>query len=97
MLITSRKGIMSIRSSDTANFISSTLELLAHAGIIHQLTIYFVFPKLSIAEYSMIYTGNRHRDNPWDVSWWNISPNYCFKFILLSKMNLTMHSAGYVL
>ena len=45
------------------NFISSshyqTLELLAHAGIIHQLTVFFAFPNLSIGEYSMRNTGNR--------------------------------------
>lgn len=36
-----------------------TEELLAHAGINHQLAIYWSFPHLSIKEYSMRSTGNR--------------------------------------
>ena len=47
----------------TDHFISRshyiTEELLAHAGICHQLTLYHSFPQLPISEYSMRNTGNR--------------------------------------
>lgn len=45
------------------NFISRshylTLELLGHAGILHQLVLYLAFPDLDIKEYSLRNTGNR--------------------------------------
>ena len=45
------------------NFISRshylTLELLGHAGILHQLVLYLSFPDLDIKEYSLRNTGNR--------------------------------------
>ena len=47
----------------TNHFISQshylTEELLVHAGINHQLAIYWSFPHLSIKEYSIRNTGNR--------------------------------------
>ena len=47
----------------TDNFISRshylTEELLVHAGINHQLALYWCFPHLPIKEYSMRNTGNR--------------------------------------
>lgn len=47
----------------TNNFISPshyiTIELLAHAGILHQLSLFQCFPDLPLAEYSMRHTGNR--------------------------------------
>ena len=46
----------------TDNFISRshylTLELMAHAGILHQSALYMCFPNLSLKEYSMRNTGN---------------------------------------
>lgn len=35
-----------------------TLELLAHAGILHQLTLFLCFPDLLLKEYSLRHTGN---------------------------------------
>lgn len=47
----------------TDNFISRahyiTLELLGHAGILHQLAMYRYFPDLDYKEYSLRNTGNR--------------------------------------
>ena len=47
----------------SSNFISRshyiTEELLVHAGINHQLSLYYAFPHLSLADYSMRHTGNR--------------------------------------
>ena len=47
----------------TKNFISPshyiTLELLAHAGILHQLALFLCFPGLPLEEYSLRHTGNR--------------------------------------
>ena len=47
----------------TDNFISRshyvTEELLAHAGILHQLALFFCFPDLDFNQYSLRNTGNR--------------------------------------
>ena len=47
----------------TTNFISRshyiTEELLVHAGILHQLSLYLCFPSLAWEEYSLRNTGNR--------------------------------------
>ena len=56
--------IVSPDLSLTHNFISRshylTLELLAHAGINFLLCLYYSFPNLLIAEYSLRHTGNRN-------------------------------------
>ena len=48
----------------TDNFISRahylTLELMAHAGILHQLTLYLSFPDLDVKDYNLRRTGNRN-------------------------------------
>lgn len=47
----------------TENFVSSghyqTLELQAHAGILHQFSVFLAFPNLCASEYSLRNAGNR--------------------------------------
>ena len=66
-LLTWRRWRQFINISDslslTINFISRshyiTEELLVHAGILHQLSLYLCFPSLTWEEYSLRNTGNR--------------------------------------
>ena len=83
----------------TQNFISRnhymTEELLVHAGINHQLSLFFAFPHLSADEYSMRNTGNRGIEAIHSVFRGGscalpiTSPNLSFQDFLL-KMNQTL-------
>ena len=80
------------------NFISYshylTLELLVHAGINHQLALYYAFPHLVIKDYGMRHTGNRGLEaingifRGGSASLPITAPNLIFQEFL-SKMNKT--------
>ena len=88
----------------TYNFISRshymTEELLVHAGINHQLALFYAFPHLSVSDYNLRHTGNRGLEAIHSIfrggaaSLPITAPNLSFREFL-SKMNQTsqIHAA----
>lgn len=96
----------------TDNFISPghyiTLELLAYAGVLHQLSLYLCFPDIPLEDYSLRNTGNRGIEAVHGVfrggttSLPITSANLTFQEMLnrMNKINqireATIHQAGYL-